>query len=39
MLVQDVVYPMYGNTHTELSACGMQTSRFYNEARGMIAAV
>lgn len=32
--LQEVVYPFYGNTHTEANVCGMQTSHFYAEARG-----
>ncbi len=34
--IRDVVLPLYANTHTESSGTGLQTSRFREEARGII---
>jgi selenocysteine lyase/cysteine desulfurase len=35
--LRDVVLPLYANTHTESSGTGLQTSRFRDEARAIIA--
>jgi selenocysteine lyase/cysteine desulfurase len=35
--IRDVVLPLYANTHTESSGTGLQTTRFRNEARAIIA--
>ncbi len=35
--ITDVVLPLYANTHTESSGTGLQTSRFREEARRIIA--
>jgi selenocysteine lyase/cysteine desulfurase len=35
--VHDVVLPLYANTHTESSGTGLQTTRFREEARSIIA--
>jgi len=35
--IRDAVLPLYANTHTESSGTGLQTSRFREEARGIIA--
>lgn len=35
--IRDVVLPLYANTHTESSGTGLQTSRFREEARSIIA--
>ncbi|MEJ7801458.1 MAG: aminotransferase class V-fold PLP-dependent enzyme [Ilumatobacter sp.] len=35
--ITDVVLPLYANTHTESSGTGLQTSRFREEARSIIA--
>ena len=34
--LREVVLPFYANTHTESSGTGLQTTRFREEARGMI---
>ena len=34
--LRDAVLPLYANTHTESSGTGLQTSRFREEARGII---
>src|SRR6266566_2973054 len=34
--VREVVLPLYANTHTESSGTGLQTTRFREEARGII---
>ncbi len=34
--IREQVLPMYGNTHTETSGTGLQTTRFREEARGII---
>lgn len=34
--IRSEVLPMYGNTHTETSGTGLQTTRFREEARGII---
>lgn len=34
--LREVVLPLYANTHTESSGTGLQTTRFREEARGMI---
>ncbi|MCZ7531952.1 MAG: aminotransferase class V-fold PLP-dependent enzyme [Acidimicrobiia bacterium] len=34
--IQDVVLPLYANTHTESSGTGLQTSKFREEAREII---
>ena len=34
--IRDNVLPIYGNTHTESSYCGVQTSIFREEARDII---
>ncbi len=34
--IRNEVMPMYANTHTEASGCGMQTSRFQEDAREII---
>jgi len=34
--IRDEVMPLYGNTHTETSATGMQTTRFREDARRII---
>ena len=36
--IRDVVLPLYANTHTESSGTGLQTTRFREEARGIIRA-
>ncbi len=36
--IVDVVLPLYANTHTESSGTGLQTSRFREDARNIIAA-
>ncbi len=36
--LRDVVLPLYANTHTEASGTGLQTTRFREEARSIIAA-
>jgi selenocysteine lyase/cysteine desulfurase len=35
--IRGVVLPLYANTHTESSGTGLQTTRFRNEARAIIA--
>lgn len=35
--IRDVVLPLYANTHTESSGTGLQTTRFREEARSIIA--
>ena len=35
--IRDVVLPLYANTHTESSGTGLQTTRFRQEARAIIA--
>ena len=35
--IREVVLPLYANTHTESSATGLQTSRFRDDARKIIA--
>lgn len=35
-VIRDCVLPLYANTHTESSATGLQTTRFREEARGII---
>ncbi len=35
--IRDVVLPLYANTHTESSGTGLQTSRFRDDARKIIA--
>ena len=35
--LRDVVLPLYANTHTEASGTGLQTTRFREEARSIIA--
>eukprot|EP00035_Acanthoeca_spectabilis_P032239 m.17910 g.17910 ORF g.17910 m.17910 type:complete len:678 (+) comp5236_c0_seq1:105-2138(+) len=35
--MREQVMPTYANTHSEGSACGGQTTRFFHEARGIIA--
>ncbi|NNE11759.1 MAG: aminotransferase class V-fold PLP-dependent enzyme [Ilumatobacter sp.] len=35
--ISDVVLPLYANTHTESSGTGLQTSRFREDARAIIA--
>ncbi len=35
--IRDAVLPLYGNTHTESSGTGLQTTRYREEARGIIA--
>jgi selenocysteine lyase/cysteine desulfurase len=35
--IRDVVLPLYANTHTEASGTGLQTTRFREEARSIIA--
>ncbi len=35
--IRDSVLPLYGNTHTESSGTGLQTTRYREEARGIIA--
>ena len=35
--IHDVVLPLYANTHTESSGTGLQTTRFREEARSIIA--
>ncbi len=35
--IRDVVIPLYANTHTESSGTGLQTTRFREEARQLIA--
>ena len=35
--IRDAVLPLYANTHTESSGTGLQTSRFREEARSIIA--
>ena len=37
--IADVVLPLYANTHTESSGTGLQTTRFREEARQIIAAL
>ena len=34
--IRDAVLPLYANTHTESSGTGLQTTRFREEARGII---
>jgi selenocysteine lyase/cysteine desulfurase len=34
--IREVVLPLYANTHTESSGTGLQTTRFREEARGII---
>ena len=34
--IRDAVLPLYGNTHTESSGTGLQTTRFREEARRII---
>jgi selenocysteine lyase/cysteine desulfurase len=34
--IRDAVLPLYGNTHTESSGTGLQTTRFREEAREMV---
>lgn len=34
--IRDVVLPLYGNTHTESSGTGQQTTRFREEARDIV---
>ena len=34
--IRDAVLPLYANTHTESSGTGLQTSRFREDARGII---
>ncbi|HEX2058688.1 MAG TPA: aminotransferase class V-fold PLP-dependent enzyme [Actinomycetota bacterium] len=34
--IRDAVLPLYANTHTETSGTGLQTTRFREEARGII---
>ncbi|MGA9596086.1 MAG: aminotransferase, partial [Acidimicrobiia bacterium] len=34
--IREAVMPLYANTHTESSGTGLQTSRFREEARGII---
>src|SRR5919107_4983278 len=36
--IRDAVLPLYGNTHTESSGTGLQTTRFREEAREIIRA-
>jgi selenocysteine lyase/cysteine desulfurase len=36
--IREVVLPLYANTHTESSGTGLQTTRFREEARGIIRA-
>jgi selenocysteine lyase/cysteine desulfurase len=36
--IQDAVLPLYGNTHTESSGTGLQTTRFREDARRIIRA-
>lgn len=35
--IHDMVLPLYANTHTESSGTGLQTTRFREEARSLIA--
>ena len=35
--IRDVVLPLYANTHTESSGTGLQTTRFREEARAIVA--
>ncbi len=35
--IRDAVLPLYGNTHTESSGTGLQTTRYREEARAIIA--
>jgi selenocysteine lyase/cysteine desulfurase len=35
--IQDIVLPLYANTHTEASGTGLQTTRFREEARSIVA--
>src|SRR5258705_12305748 len=35
--LRDAVLPLYGNTHTESSGTGLQTTRFREDARRIIA--
>ena len=37
--IRDEVMPLYANTHTETSGTGLQTTRFREEARQIIARV